>query len=111
MNAPSRFCKALNIKRLPPPVGSTHKVAFYCKSAAYIILPCKARALSGGIFCVLLLGLMLGFSACSKYAKVPEPVEGPTLKNDTAPNQGVSFEIDTTWSGDTCINFSNPFEP
>ena len=50
---------------------------------------------------------MLGFSACSKYAKVPEPVEGPTLRNiDTALTQGVSFEIDTVWDGETIIEFN-----
>ena len=107
MNAPSRFCKALNIKRLPPPIGSTHKVAFYCKSAAYIILPCKARVLSGGIFCVLLLGLMLGFSSCGKTENI---ADDPTRGGGTAPNQGVSIDIDTTWLGDTTINL-DPIAP
>ena len=54
---------------------------------------------------------MLGFSACSKYAKDPEPVEGPTLRNiDTALNQGVSFEIDTNLLGDSVINL-DPIDP
>ena len=101
MNALNRFCKALNIKQLPPPVENAHEVASYCKSAAYNVLPVGIRFSRGGVFCALLLGLMLSFASCSKGVKVPEPVEGPTLKNDTAPNQGVSFEIDTTWLEDT----------
>ena len=118
MNAKTRFCKLLRIKSLPPPSNSRHELVSYCHSAAYTILPCKARALSGGIFCALLLGLMLSFASCGKGVKVPEPVvaepgrsiEGPTLKNDTAPNQGVSFDIDTTWLGDTVINL-DPVAP
>ena len=117
MNAQRCFCKVLNIKQLPPPVENAHEVASYCKSAAYNVLPVGIRFSRGGIFCVLLLGLMLSFASCGKGVKVPEPVvaepgrsiEGPTLKNDTAPNQGVSFTIDTTWLPDTIIDFTpNP---
>ena len=109
MNAQRRFCKALNIKQLPPPVENSHEVASYCKSAAYTVLPVGIRFSRGGIFCALLLVLMMLFASCSKGVKVPEPVEGPTLKNDTAPNQGVSFTIDTTWLPDTTIDFTpNP---
>ena len=103
MNAPRRFCKALNINQLPPPIENTHEVASYCKSAAYTILPPKACTLSGGIFCTLLLGLMLGFSACSK----PETTTSdPKQGGGAAPNQGVSFTIDTTWLPDTIIDFT-----
>ena len=107
MNAKTRFCKLLRIKSLPPPSNSRHELVSYCHSAAYTILPCKARASSGGIFCALLLGLMLGFSACSK----PEiATSNPTRGGGTAPNQGVSFDIDTTWLGDTVINL-DPVAP
>ena len=95
-----RFYKRL-IYSVLPPSNSSRNLVSHCQSAAYNVLPPKARVLSGGIFCALLLGLMLSFASCSKGVKVPEPVEGPTLKNDTAPNQGVSFEIDTTWLEDT----------
>ena len=106
MNAPRRFCKALNINQLPPPVENTHEVASYCKSAAYTVLPVGIRSLRGGIFCVLLLVLMLGLSACSKsQPATSDPKQG----GGTAPNQGVSFTIDTTWLPDTIIYFTpNP---
>lgn len=106
MNAQRRFCKVLNIKQLPPPIENSHEVASYCKSAAYTVLPVGIRSSCGGIFCALLLGLMLGFSACSK----PETATSdPTRGGGTAPNQGVSFIIDTTWLPDTIIDFTpNP---
>ena len=60
------------------------------------ILPIGIRPSRGRLFCALLLGLMMLFSSSSKGVKVPEPVERPTLKNNTAPNQGVTFNMDTT---------------
>ena len=103
MNALNHFCKALIIKQLPPPIENTHEVASYCKSAAYNVLPVGIRSLRGGIFCALSLVLMLGFSACNK----PETTTSdPKQGGGTAPNQGVSFEIDTVWDGETIIEFN-----
>lgn len=103
---------SLNNNILPPPHKECLKVISHSESAAYTILPPKACALRGGIFCALLLGLTLGFSSCRKATKVAEPgrsIEGPTPKNAPAPNQGVSFTIDTTWLPDTIIDFTpNP---
>jgi hypothetical protein len=107
MNAQRRFCKALNINQLPPPIENTHEVASYCKSAAYNVLPCKARAFCGGLFCALLLGLTPFFSACSKSET---ETSAPKQGGGAAPNQGVTFEIDTNWSGDTTI-FIDPIAP
>lgn len=103
----TRFCKRLISSTLPPPVEDNYKLVSHCKPAAYTILPPKACTLSGGIFCALLLGLMLCFSACSK----PETENSaPKQGGGAAPNQGVSFEIDTNWSGDTTI-FIDPIAP
>ena len=106
MNAPNLFCEALNIKQLPASIEDSHKVASYCKSVAYAVLPSGIRFSRKGIFCALLLGLMLGFSACSKpETATSDPKQGGGI----APNQGVSFEIDTTWLPDTIIDFTpNP---
>ena len=106
MNAQRCFCKALNIKQLPPPIENSHEVVSYCKSAAYTVLPVGIRSSRGGIFCALLLGLMLGFSACSKSEAT---TNAPKQGGGTAPNQGVSITIDTTWLPDTTIYFTpNP---
>lgn len=106
MKNKTEFCNSLINNILPPPHEAIRKIVSDCKSAAYPILLHKACASRSRFFCALLLGLMLGFSACSKYAKDPEPVEGPTIKVDTtAPNQGLPITIDTVWDGDTIIQF------
>lgn len=69
MNALNRFCKVLSIKQIPTSIENTHKVASYCNSAAYTILPVGILSSRAGLFCAPLLGLMLGFSACG-YTKL-----------------------------------------
>ena len=98
MNAQRRFCKVLSIKQIPTSIENTHKVASYCNSAAYTVLPVGILSSRSGLFCAPLLGLMLGFSACGKSGTA---TNDPTRGGSTAPNQGVSFEIDTNWLGDT----------
>ena len=46
---------------------------------------------------------MLCFTACNK-SKIA--TSDPKQGGGTAPNQGVSFEIDTVWDGETIIEFN-----
>lgn len=101
------FCKWLISSILPPPTrGADYEVVSNYKSAVYNILPNETHVSRGGIFCALLLGLMMGFSACSK----PETTTSdPKQGGGAAPNQGVSINIDTTWLPETIIDFTpNP---
>lgn len=107
MDIKTRFCKALNIKQLQQIVKNKRKLVSPCKPASYSVLPCEVRALRGGIFCALLLWVMLGFASCSKPEAITStPIQG----GGTAPNQGGSLEIDTTWLPDTALFSRHPHE-
>ena len=72
MNARSSFHKVLIFKLLQFYSDSRRELVSHCKPAAFTILPPKACALSGGVFCALLLTGLLGLQQARNHNQRPE---------------------------------------